>query len=155
MKKKSLVTILRIALGAIFIYASFDKILHPYDFAKAIYNYQILPDILINPAAIILPWTELLCGILLVFGIWYPGALFLVNLMLMIFMASLVFNFLRGVNVYCGCFSTSMEDADAASMIKTILRDSLFMVAGWFLFIRMIWDNKYEQNNTDKKGGAK
>ncbi len=155
MGKKFLVVILRIALGAIFIYASFDKILNPYDFAKAIYNYQILPDILINAVAIILPWTELLCGILLVLGIWYPGSLFLVNLMLIIFTASLIFNFLRGVNVYCGCFSTSMEDADAAYMIKTILRDGFFMVSGWFLFILMISDKRHEKNRTDKKEEAK
>ena len=36
--------LMRLALGAVFLYASYDKILHPAAFAKAVYNYQILPD---------------------------------------------------------------------------------------------------------------
>ena len=40
--------LLRLLLGVIFVYASFDKILRPAAFAEIIYNYQILPDPLIN-----------------------------------------------------------------------------------------------------------
>ena len=46
----------RVILGAVFIYASIDKIRNPEAFAKAVYNYQILPDSLINLTAIALPW---------------------------------------------------------------------------------------------------
>ena len=35
----------RLILGAIFVIASFEKILHPDLFAKVIHNYQILPDV--------------------------------------------------------------------------------------------------------------
>jgi hypothetical protein len=35
---------LRLLLGAVFLYASYDKILHPQAFAQAVYNFQILPD---------------------------------------------------------------------------------------------------------------
>lgn len=72
----------RIFLGAVFIYASIDKIIHPEAFAKAIFNYQILPEALINLTAILLPWLELVMGVLLVLGIWQQGAVFLANVLL-------------------------------------------------------------------------
>ncbi|MGA8240229.1 MAG: MauE/DoxX family redox-associated membrane protein [Desulfobacterales bacterium] len=40
---------LRLLLGTVFLYASYDKILHPQAFAQAVYNYQILPDMAVNP----------------------------------------------------------------------------------------------------------
>ena len=72
----------RIVLGIVFIYASYDKILHPAAFAKVIYNYQILPDELINLSAIFLPWLELVIGSLLIIGIWLPGSVFIGNILL-------------------------------------------------------------------------
>lgn len=46
----------RLFMGGVFLYASFDKILHPAAFAEAVYNYQILPDAAVNLAALTLPW---------------------------------------------------------------------------------------------------
>jgi len=48
----------RLVMAGIFLYASIDKIAHPAAFAKDIYNYQILPDALINLTALLLPWLE-------------------------------------------------------------------------------------------------
>lgn len=56
---------LRLLLGAVFLLASFDKILHPQAFAQTVYNYQILTDGFVNLAAIMLPWLELLLGVCL------------------------------------------------------------------------------------------
>jgi uncharacterized membrane protein YphA (DoxX/SURF4 family) len=70
--KRASFILLRLFLGAIFVYASFDKILRPAAFAEIIYNYQILPDPLINIASIFLPWLELLLGLLLIFAFWLP-----------------------------------------------------------------------------------
>ena len=46
--EKKLYHILRIIMAVVFIYASIDKIMHPHDFARAVFNYQILPDYLIT-----------------------------------------------------------------------------------------------------------
>jgi hypothetical protein len=35
----------RVILGGLFIYASLDKIAHPHDFAKIVYDYNLIPDI--------------------------------------------------------------------------------------------------------------
>jgi hypothetical protein len=63
------------------VYASYDKILHPLAFAEIVYNYQILPDVLVNLVALFLPWIELLVGLSLIVGMWLPGALLISNLL--------------------------------------------------------------------------
>jgi uncharacterized membrane protein YphA (DoxX/SURF4 family) len=70
---------LRLFLGLVFVYASFDKILRPAAFAEIIYNYQILPEALINFTSIFLPWLELHLGLLLILGFWLPGAVLISN----------------------------------------------------------------------------
>ena len=57
-----LAVIVRLVLGAVFVFATIDKIRHPAAFAEVVYNYQILPEVLINISAIVFPWLELLLG---------------------------------------------------------------------------------------------
>jgi cobalt-zinc-cadmium efflux system protein len=125
----------RLALGLVFMYASIDKIYHPAEFAQIIFNYQILPDVLINITAIILPWLELLLGILLIAGIWLPGAIVLSELLLLTFFGTLVFNALRGISVHCGCFTTSAEGNPKTTWY--LVRDGGFLLLGGYLFYRM------------------
>lgn len=126
----------RLILGAVFIYASMDKIAHPAAFAEAVYNYQILPDALIHLTAIILPWLELILGVLLILGIWLPGSVLLSNLLLVIFLSALVFNLARGLDVQCGCFSTGREGTNDNLMAWYVFRDALFLVPAFYLFHR-------------------
>ena len=126
----------RLVLGGVFIYASVDKILHPLAFAKSINNYQILPDRVINLAAIILPWLELILGSLLLFGIWLPGAVTLINLLLTAFFAALLFNIARGLNVDCGCFTANATESPSTSWY--VIRDAVFLLLGGFLFYRSL-----------------
>jgi cation diffusion facilitator family transporter len=134
-RMKWILTVLRIGLGLIFIYASIDKILHPNAFAEAVYNYQILPDQLINLTAIILPVLECLAGICLITGVWIEGSVTLINGMLIIFIAALGFNLSRGMNIQCGCFHAKAGEADQWEMIWTIVRDVGMLAAGIIIFI--------------------
>jgi uncharacterized membrane protein YphA (DoxX/SURF4 family) len=122
----------RIILGGIFVYASVDKILHPAAFAKTIFNYQVLPDALTNLAAIFLPWLELILGACLIAGIWMPGATLIANLLLITFTGALAFNLARGLDIHCGCFTTSAEAG--VSNAWYVLRDILFLGVGGFIF---------------------
>ena len=128
----------RLFLGGVFVYASFDKILHPSAFAEAIYNYQILPEILINLVALILPWLEALIGLLLIFSVWMPGATLSGALLLMIFFGALLFNMARGLDIHCGCFSTSDISEQGAPMVWYIFRDFVFLVLAIYLFYEVI-----------------
>lgn len=119
---------LRVALATIFIYASWDKILHPQAFAAVVKDYRILPDILVNIPAIILPWLELMLGVLLLVGRLREGTLLLVNALLIIFWITLVVNYFRGIDVGCGCFSTTREAS--SPMLWYIFRDGTFVALG-------------------------
>lgn len=134
-----LVLIARMVLGSVFVYASMDKILHPTGFADIIANYQILPDVLINLTAIILPWLEFFLGLALLFGVWLPGAVFLCNLLLTVFTAALVFNLARGLDVHCGCFGTTIPDDARAPMAWYIFRDLIFFAVGIYLLLGILY----------------
>lgn len=134
--KKPLNFWVRLILGVIFIIASADKIIHPAAFAQAIYNYQILPDYLINIVSIILPWLEILLGVFLLFGLWLPGTVTLTNALLLAFLSALVFNVARGLDVHCGCFSTSATGAPATAWY--LVRDTAFLLMGGYLFYRNV-----------------
>ena len=64
---------LRFIVGGYFIYASIDKIIDPYDFARMIEAYQFSSSIglsfLDTSLALFLPWLELILGICLILGI--------------------------------------------------------------------------------------
>jgi len=121
----------RLILGVIFIYASYDKILHPNAFAEIIYNYQILPDSLINLTAIVLPWLEMFMGVFLIIGFWMPGTVAWCNILLLMYVGVLCFNLARGLDINCGCFSTTEGSAIG---IGTILWDVAFLALSGYLF---------------------
>jgi len=126
-------TVARIVLGVIFVYAGYDKILHPGAFAEAVFNYQLLPDFLINLTAVVLPWLEVTLGAFLLIGVWIPGAATLSTLLLTIFMAAMLFNYARGLDISCGCFSTSASEGSMT--LWTILRDAVFLLPAGYLFV--------------------
>lgn len=123
----------RLILGAIFIYASIDKIAHPAAFAEAVYNYQILPDYLINLTAIILPWLELVLGLFLIIGLFKEGSVCIVTGLLVVFLGAMIFNLARGLDIYCGCFSTSTEGTNNAPMAWYVIRDGFFLLPAFYL----------------------
>jgi uncharacterized membrane protein YphA (DoxX/SURF4 family) len=147
---KGLLLAARLCLGGIFVYASIDKIFHPADFAVAVYNYQILPDGLVNLAAIFLPWLELLLGICLIAGVWLPGATMIANALLIAFTGALLFNLARGLDIDCGCFSTS--SAAGVSNAWYILRDILFLAIGGIVFYStFIFKNRHPEMQPKKR----
>jgi uncharacterized membrane protein YphA (DoxX/SURF4 family) len=124
----------RLILGAIFVYASVDKILHPESFAKAVYNYQILPHTLINATAVVLPWLELILGVFLITGLFREGSVALVTLLLLVFLGAMAFNLARGLDIDCGCFGSSGPGTAGVHMGWYVLRDALFLLPAFYLF---------------------
>jgi uncharacterized membrane protein YphA (DoxX/SURF4 family) len=127
----------RLILGAVFVWAGGTKIANPHDFAIVISNYQILPDYLVNSVAVWLPWVEVLCGALLICGIWVDGSLIVINTLLIVFMAALVSNGVRGIDVDCGCFSTAARGGQSNYLLD-IARDGALLGMGlWVLYTRV------------------
>lgn len=131
--------ILRILLGLVFIWASWSKIVAPDSFAGIIQSYQILPQHMVNPVAILLPWVEAACGICLLSGYLVKGSALIVDILMIVFILALAFNSYRGIDVACGCFSVS--DPGEKISVFTIARDlSLLAVGVWILYYRLKTD---------------
>ena len=124
---------IRIILGLLFMIASFSKIFNPHDFASVIYNYQVLPGIMVATVALIIPWIELICGACLVFNILPKGASLIIGLLMLVFAGLLAFNISRGLNIACGCFTTDPEAE--ANMTQALIRDSAILL----LSVLTIW----------------
>ncbi len=121
----------RIVLGALFMYASFDKMANPEAFAKLIDNYHILPYQLVNPMAIFLPWLEFITGLFLLTGKWVKGSLLIYTTLLVVFIIALSQALIRGLDVSCGCFS--VKPATTSEVWLRIIEDLILLTVGIFL----------------------
>lgn len=108
-KWDNFILILRWLVAAIFIFAGVGKILNPGQFAMDIDNYRMLPYLLVTVMAVILPWLEVLCGLLLILGKWKKGAALIMLGMSLIFFIAISSAVVRGLDISCGCFAVSRE----------------------------------------------
>ena len=122
--------LVRLTVGITFIYASYYKIVDPITFAKSIWYYHLVPGSLINLAALIIPWVELLAGLALIVGVQYRGAVLLVNVLTVVFIAALTSAIARGLSIDCGCFKAGAKATEEAW-------DSLFFDIG--LLVCTLW----------------
>ncbi len=129
--KKHLTAMLRVGLGALFLYAGVIKIITPAAFAGSIANYQVLPYAGNYLAAAILPWIEVICGALLVTGWRTRSAAALVALMNAFFIILLFSTVARGLDIDCGCFK---QGGDKTTAWTAIFRDTMFLVAAVFVY---------------------
>jgi len=120
--KKSwiLSVIFRLLLGILFVYASFDKVLYPANFAIIIKNYQVAPDFTINLLAIIIPWLEMFCGIFLLIGLFSRGSALLLSLMLVIYIFALIIALITGLDIDCGCYGLG-RNIDFWKIVEDVL----------------------------------
>jgi len=107
-----------LVLGGFFIYAAWHKIQDPPDFAKAVFNFKLVPWQAINATAIYLPWFELLAGLAVLTGLGRRGGAFALAALLCVFIAAIGFNLYRGHPTVCGCFETYESAKNLTPEIK-------------------------------------
>jgi uncharacterized membrane protein YphA (DoxX/SURF4 family) len=132
---KYLVFAIRLVLGIVFIYAAIHKIAHPGDFAQDIYNYRMLPDTFINFMALTLPWLEIICGVLIIVGVFTRGSALLIGFMLLVFIIAISFALLRGLDISCGCFSSGGENTGHGIALDLLFRDILMFAGSLIVLI--------------------
>jgi len=136
-----------IFIGSLFVMAALPKIQDPLSFAKIIYHYKILPDSLVNLAAIYLPWLELACGTVIIFIPWWRAASgWLIAAMLVLFAAGMGSVLARGLDISCGCFSTSGEGETISGM--NIVRNASLLAGALFV----IWAHSGKRFRVTKTG---
>ena len=118
---------LRLVLGGVFIYASVYKIAEPADFARSIYNYRMMPEATINLMAIVMPWLELISGILIIIGPFVRGSALLIGLMLLVFVIAISSAIARGLDISCGCFKVG--EGGRLVGLETLVEDILMLAA--------------------------
>lgn len=142
-KNSKIVLLARIILGAIFIYASIDKIINPIDFSNTIDNYHISPIQLNNLAALIIPWIEFIIGVCLISGVFLNGATIISMVLLVFFIFIITQALIRGIDLDCGCFDLAQKEISDGNikleMIKRIIEDFVFL--GLTFLIKKSIDN--------------
>jgi uncharacterized membrane protein YphA (DoxX/SURF4 family) len=106
LKKSEVVLLMRLIVGVTFIYAAYDKVLDPFAFSIAVRGYQILPMSLSNLFAIVVAWSEMIAGVLLIVGLFTRQAAAATLLLLGMFVAALLIVMVKGMVIDCGCFSS-------------------------------------------------
>ena len=137
-----LVIAVRVSIGVVFIYAGAIKIYDPTGFAAMINNYDIIPLILVNIVAIVMPWIEVIFGVLLVLGVWFEGCSMLSLFLFCLFFVSITIAVMRGIDIDCGCFSTQAGTSPVT--IFTIFRDMLLIAVGVYM-VKVAHDKNLSQ----------
>jgi uncharacterized membrane protein YphA (DoxX/SURF4 family) len=83
---EALAILARWGLGLLFIYMGLTKALQPIDFLKLVRQYDVVDTpFFLNAIAILLPWFEVWCGLLLLAGIAVRGSALVIAVMLVVF----------------------------------------------------------------------
>ena len=129
---RALLVLGRVALGVIFIYAAFTKLHfnggwhfgdYHFFFGMVISSYNLLPIWGVNWAARILPWFELLLGILLLAGVGLRWTGLIASALLLVFIGAMTRAYMNGLEIMCGCFGNNEKLGPL-----TLLRDSSMLI---------------------------
>lgn len=113
--------VFRVYLGGIFIYASMYKISYTAEFAENIASYQIVPYWGVNLLAILMPWAELICGTLLLFGVRSKAAVLMIGGMLVVFITAIFLSLVRNIPIGCGCFHSLEEPMTWTTLLRDLV----------------------------------
>lgn len=128
---RAVALLLRIALGAVFVYAAWVKLRDPWElFALAINSYQILPLKAVEFVARTLPWFELAIGLMLIAGRGLRISAAATSLLLLVFFGLIVRAYAKGMEISCGCFGNN-EPITWLTMLRdgSMLAGSLLLTA--------------------------
>ena len=125
--KKIFFAYLRFIVGGYFVYASIDKIIDPYAFARVIEAYEFSSSLglssLDTSLALILPWLEFILGICLILGIVINECTDLIIALLIFFIYMLFQAYVKDLDISCGCSS------EESSLGVAIIRDFALLFA--------------------------
>ena len=96
--------LLRLVVGATFIYAGVVKAISPVRFTVDIHNYHLLPWPMAVALAFYLPWLEIVGGLAMLLGRPYRAAISILVALTMIFIVASASARIRGIDITCGCF---------------------------------------------------
>jgi protein-disulfide isomerase len=127
-------TAARLFLGAIWIWASIDKLNSPRTFVQAVRAYDVTPEWLSKAIGYGLPVLEFSLGVLLVLGVAVRLCAIASGVLLVVFLIGVSQAAARGLKLECGCFGGGGETVQTHYTIE-ILRDIGLLVLAAFLVL--------------------
>ena len=125
----------RIVLGGLLFYAGFNKLMDVQKFSKDISHFRLLPDTLDRVLAIVLPWNEIVVGVMLIVGIWVRTAALASLFFFTVFAIAVTSAIARNLNIECGC----LGNADASKVgIATLGKDAIGLALAGFIYLKAV-----------------
>jgi uncharacterized membrane protein YphA (DoxX/SURF4 family) len=128
--------IVRLVLGAVFLWAGAEKISHPTAFLSSLLDYDVpLPETFFRIVAISLPWFEVCCAFTLLFNVWTETVGPLVAALCLVFVLMLGQALIRRIDISnCGCFgrvANGWIDRPAIAFLRAVVlfSGSLYLCA--------------------------
>jgi uncharacterized membrane protein YphA (DoxX/SURF4 family) len=132
----------RWVLGGAFVYMGWIKAMDPQGFAELINEYNVIHNhVIVNAIASFLPWFEVFCGLLLLFGVAVRGSALALIAMLVPFTGLVLRRAIAiavtehkpfcAVRFDCGCGA-----GEVLICSKLLENSGLFLLACWLLFAR-------------------
>lgn len=107
-------------LGSMFVYSASLKFAHYHRARGALMAYRVLPDRLALAGGALLPWLEVLTGVLLLFSLLPPAG----PLMAAILGAGFTYGSARvlgrGASVPCGCTASGSEPVSRTTLFRAV-----------------------------------
>ncbi len=112
--------LLRVGLGALFLYAGVLKMLDVQGFATDIANYRAAPSFLVPLMAATLPGIEMACGVCLLVPRTLRAAAWLTAVMLAGFTLAVAQALARDINIECGCFGSLRDPVTVLTLARDV-----------------------------------
>jgi len=132
--------VVRWLVGALFLWAAVSKLANLQDFYTDLVAYHLpLPEPFLRLAAVVLPWLELFCGLMLFARFWLRAALTWVVVLCSIFVLCTGQAWARGLPISCGCLNLDWlplgvgAKAWLESVAFAFFRAGLLLAAGLYL----------------------
>ena len=151
MKKEHLFPVLRILVGALFVYTGYVKLLEPpSQLAGVILSYRILTISSANLAANIIPWVELIAGVFFITGLYLRQAMFFLWFLNAIFAVAVAWVIFHKIPIKdCGCFGEAVKNWPIGGTLTLDLALFALFLAFFFSFQSLkhfSLDRRFEKN---------
>ncbi len=128
--------VVRLAAGVIMVIAGWAKAVDLPGSVRAVRAYELLPESLVPLVGNLLPFAEIVLGLLLIMGIFtrYVTAVYLA--MILAFTFGVIWAWSTGLTIDCGCFGAGGEvAADQTNYPGHLLERTGFLALGVWLFV--------------------
>lgn len=129
--KTALITTCRLIAGGAILLAGIIKLRDPALFMHSIHSFELLPESIIPFLAYFVPWTEIIAGVLLAYGVWTRASGTVTAGMYAVFTLALLWVLWNDLPVDCGCFGGlfGSETVGWGSILRNMLLTAAALVA--------------------------